>query len=408
MQSRLADLCTRVTVGHVGSMRDEYRENGIPFLRPQNVQPFRIDTADIKYIDEDFHRKLKKSALTTGDVVVVRTGYPGTAALIPDALPTANCADLVVITPGPELNARFLVAVFNSAWGKSTVSGRLVGVAQQHFNVTVAKEMRIPHPLIGEQHKIAAVLAAHDELIENNLRRIEILEELAQAIYREWFVNFRYPGYEADELIDSPLGPIPEGWGVAEFGYLATEVKDGVNPEGVELDTPYLGLEHIPRRSFTLTEFGFVDSVASRKWRFLPGDILLGKLRPYFHKVVEAPVAGVCSTDAIVMRPREECRDLALMVAFSPEFVAHAVGTAGGTDRPRAKWSDLERFPVTLPPPGLMTQFSGVIRPLVDLAANHARQNANLRGTRDLLLPRLVSGEIDVSDLEIDTSWLAA
>jgi type I restriction enzyme S subunit len=100
-ETRLAALCTRVTVGHVGPMRNEYCEDGIPFLRSQNVQPFRVDTRDVKFVDEIFHRKLKKSALTAGDVVVVRTGYPGTAALVPDSLPVANCADLVVITPGP-------------------------------------------------------------------------------------------------------------------------------------------------------------------------------------------------------------------------------------------------------------------------------------------------------------------
>ena len=107
-ESRLADLCTRVTVGHVGRMRDEYREDGVPFLRSQNVQPFRADTRDVKFVDETFHRKLKTSALTAGDVVVVRTGYPGTAALVPDALPVANCADLVIITPGSDLDGRFL------------------------------------------------------------------------------------------------------------------------------------------------------------------------------------------------------------------------------------------------------------------------------------------------------------
>ncbi|MCI0701436.1 MAG: restriction endonuclease subunit S, partial [Planctomycetia bacterium] len=302
----------------------------------------------------------------------------------------------------------YLFYYFASDQMVQLIRNRAIGAAVPGINLCILKALPVVLPPPDQQRRIVAVLAAYDELIDNNLRRIEILEEMVQAIYREWFVNFRYPDHEADELVDSPLGPIPNGWEVVAFGDLATEVKEGVNPDDVEPDTPYLGLEHIPRRSFTPTEFGSVDSVASRKWRFLPGDILFGKLRPYFHKVVEAPVAGVCSTDAIVMRPREERRDLALMVAFSAEFVAHAVGTAGGTDRPRAKWSDLEKFQVALPPHGLIARFSEVVRPMVDLAANLARQNANLRATRVLLLPKLVSGEIDVSDLDIDTSWLAA
>jgi type I restriction enzyme S subunit len=388
-------------------MRDEYREHGIPFLRSQNVQPFRLDTRDVKYVDERFHGKLKKSALRAGDIVVVRTGYPGTAALVPDSLPNANCADLVVITTGPELDARFLVAVFNSAWGQSTVSGRLVGVAQQHFNVTVAKELRIPHPLIEEQRKVGAVLAAYDELIEINLRRIEILEQMAQAVYREWFVDFRVPGHGDGPLVDSALGPIPEGWCVGSYGDIAVETKSGVDPAAVDPETYYVGLEHIPQRSFTLIERASAATVTSRKWAFEPGDILFGRLRPYFHKVVEASFAGIASTDAIVIRPRPGWKDLALQIAFSKEFVDHAVSTSQGTDRPRAQWSDLAAFKFAIPDHQTNELFAATVRPMVDLAANLATEDENLHTTRDLLVPKLISGDIDVSALDIDTEWLA-
>jgi type I restriction enzyme S subunit len=298
--------------------------------------------------------------------------------------------------------------VFNSAWGKSTVGGRLVGVAQQHFNVTVAKEMRIPHPPIDEQRRIAAVLAAYDELIENNLRRIEILEEIPQAVYREWFVSFRFPGYEGVPLVDSPLGEIPYGWSAGAYGDIALESRSGVDPKNVDPETRYVGLEHIPQRSFTLTEHASSAEVSSRKWMFEPGDILFGKLRPYFHKVAEASFAGIVSTDAIVIRPRPGWRDYALQVAFSKEFVDHAVSTSQGTDRPRAQWSDLAAFKIPLPDQSTNERCAATIRPMVDLAANLATQNTNLRSTRDLLLPRLVSGEIDVSELEIETEWLAS
>jgi type I restriction enzyme S subunit len=252
------------------------------------------------------------------------------------------------------------------------------------------------------------VLAAYDELIENNLRRIEILEEMAQAVYREWFVNFRFPGHEDVPLVDSPLGPIPEGWEVGNFGDIAFEIKDGIDPKGVDPETPYVGLEHIPQESFTLIEHGSAADVTSRKWRFEPGDVLFGKLRPYFHKVAEAGFPGICSTDAIVIRAEQVFQDLALQTAFSKDFVAHAVSTSGGTDRPRAKWSDLAGFDLVMPDTHTNIAFSDSVRPMVDLAANLAKQNANLGETRDLLLPKLVSGELDVSDLDIDTEWLTS
>ena len=157
-----------------------------------------------------------------------------------------------------------------------------------------------------------------------------------------------------------------------------------------------------------MTEHGFASDVASRKWQFDQGDVLFGRLRPYFHKVAAAGFSGICSTDAIVIRPRPGYEDLVLQAAFSKEFVAHAVATSGGTDRPRAKWSDLADFDVVIPGNEIGEEFSDRVRPVVDLAKNLARQNENLRVTRDVLLPKLVSGEIDVSDLDIDTQWLTS
>lgn len=256
--------------------------------------------------------------------------------------------------------------------------------------------------------EIAAVLTAYDELIENNTRRIQVLEDMVQALYREWFVEFRSSLLQQIEIVSSEHGPIPKGWRVVPYGTIADEVKDGVDPQDVDPQTTYVGLEHLPRQSFTMTESGFAYEVSSRKWRFRQGDILFGRLRPYFHKVALAWDSGISSTDIIVIRPKPGMEELALQVAFSPEFVGHAVATSGGTDRPRAQWKDMAKFPVVLPPDPVLLRFAELVRPLIDLAQNLARQNVVLRQSVDLLLPKLVSGEFDVSDLDIDTDWLVA
>jgi len=116
-KTKLKDVCDRITVGHVGPMVDKYTSKGVPFLRSQNITPFRLSLEDIKYVPLDFHEKLQKSALHPGDVAVVRTGYPGTACVIPNSFPELNCADLVVITPSKKLNPYYLAAIFNSACG---------------------------------------------------------------------------------------------------------------------------------------------------------------------------------------------------------------------------------------------------------------------------------------------------
>ena len=171
-----------------------------------------------------------------------------------------------------------------------------------------------------------------------------------------------------------------------------------MNPDAVAPETPYVGLEHIPRRSIALAEWGQAADVGSTKLRFREGDILFGKIRPYFHKVAVAPVAGVASSDAIVIRAKQaQDFGLALAVASSDAFVAHATQTSNGTKMPRANWGVLRQYPVPTPPQALHKQFEEFMAVVVSAVANHVLRNHNLRTTRDLLLPKLISGELDVS-----------
>ncbi len=151
---KLRSLCHQITVGHVGPMAERYVESGISFLRSQNIRPFEINLVDVKFIDEDFHGELKKSALAPGDVAIVRTGYPGTAAVIPQNLPVSNCADLVIARPKDMISPEFLVMFLNSSFGKSMVAGKAVGAAQKHFNVGAAKEVDFSFPPIAEQERL--------------------------------------------------------------------------------------------------------------------------------------------------------------------------------------------------------------------------------------------------------------
>ena len=274
------------------------------------------------------------------------------------------------------------------------------GTTQDNLSVDKLLTFDFLVPPAIQQSRIAAILSAYDDLIENTTRRIAILEDMARRIYEEWFVRFRFPGHEHPRMVGSPLGPVPEGWKVRALGDLADDVRDGVSPDAVVPETPYVGLEHLPRRSIALTEWGQAADISSTKLRFREGDILFGKIRPYFHKVAVAPVAGVASSDAIVIRTKnEQDFGLTLAVVSSDAFVAHATQTSNGTKMPRANWGVLREYPVLIPPRALQAQFDGFVVSVVLAVANHVRRNHNLRTTRDLLLPKLISGELDVSDL---------
>jgi len=277
-----------------------------------------------------------------------------------------------------------------------------VGAANPSLNRNHIHTIQVQYPPLLTQRKIAAILSAYDDLIENNLRRIKILEEMAQNLYREWFVKFRFPGHQHARFVDSPLGRIPEGWEAVTLGKLAIQIRDGVNPDSVDPETPYFGLEHLPRKSISLTEWGLACEVQSTKLLFKKNDILFGKIRPYFHKVGVAPLPGVCSSDTIVIRPRAaDWFGLVLGCASSAEFVEHATATSQGTKMPRANWDILVNYQIPLPPQPILGQFNGFMSGIVNQLHNFVFRNQTLRRTRDLLLPRLISGEVDVSELDI-------
>jgi len=188
---RLETICEKITVGHVGSMASRYKPEGVPLLRSQNIRPFNVDLNKVVFIDEGFHKELKKSALQPGDLGIVRTGYPGTAAVIPDSLPVANCSDLVIVRPGERVLSDFLAIVFNSYYGKKEVAGVLVGAAQKHFNVTAAKAALIPLPAIDEQRRVVVECSdlreEHQRLESIYQQKLTALTELKQSLLQKAF-----------------------------------------------------------------------------------------------------------------------------------------------------------------------------------------------------------------------------
>ena len=178
--------------------------------------------------------------------------------------------------------------------------------------------------------------------------------------------------------VGNPLQPIPEGWKW----------------------TP-LTLEHMPRRSVALSQWEGAGKVKSNKTQFYRGEILFGKLRPYFHKVGVAPLDGICSTDIVVVVPRaQEWRTFAIVCLSSDEFVDYTNRTSTGTKMPRTSWETMAQYKMRLPPERVACAFQRITRPLLDRLGDNIHATVSLAETRDLLLPKLMSGEIRLRDAE--------
>lgn len=266
------------------------------------------------------------------------------------------------------------------------------GTTFPNLSQDTIKNFSIPFP--DNHQEITETLTAYDDLIENNRRRITLLEESARLLYQEWFVHLRFPGHEHIKITNG----IPEGWESKTLIDICSELREIVMPEDLEPNTPYIGLEHMPRRSISLSEWGQAETVTSSKHQYKKGDIIFGKIRPYFHKVGIAFNDGVASSDAIVLRPHsDDIQSLVLMVVSSDKFVAEASQTMKeGSKMPRADWKLMAKYPIAIPPKGLLADFTENITANTDQLCNLCFQNQKLKAARDILLPRLISGEIAV------------
>jgi type I restriction enzyme S subunit len=404
---KLKEVCDRITVGHVGPMADKYIAEGVPFLRSQNITAFRLNLDDIKFVPPDFHEKLRKSALQAGDVAVVRTGYPGTACVIPNTFTDLNCADLVVITPSKELNPYYLAAIFNSAWGVASVAGNLVGAAQQHFNIGAAREMEVSLPPRPTQDLIAGILSAYEELMENSQRRIRLLETMARALYREWFVHFRFPGHEKHPRVASPLGDIPQGWEVKALSALCSRMESGGTPK--RKSSEYWANGSIDWfKTGELWDgflFGSEEKITERGQResnariFEPGTILMA--------IYGSPTVGRLG---IVTRP-SSCNQAALGLVADKNQISqtflyfvlislreHFNGIAQGAAQQNISKEKVANAVAVVPPRELVAAFDRLAEPTFSQIQTLQRQIQNLRLTRDLLLPRLLSGQLEIGN----------
>ena len=197
------EICHEVTVGHVGPMEHRYTTEGVPFLRSQNVRANRYDPAGLRFIPPAFHRELAKSRLTPGDLVIVRSGAPGTACVVPDELVDANCADLVIARLVSSVDPHLMAFYMNSAWATGAVLDAQVGVAQQHFNVGAMRTLHMPVVPPSEQEvlrvRLTKALAGVSTRGQALAEMIRSLSKLEQGILAEAFRGELVPQDPSDE-----------------------------------------------------------------------------------------------------------------------------------------------------------------------------------------------------------------
>ena len=299
------------------------------------------------------------------------------------------------------------------------------GIARFQFT-KFADSLEINLPPIGDQIKISAFLGSIENRISLLRETNATLEAIAQALFKSWFVDFdpvraKAEGLEPegmdaataalfpDSFEESELGLVPRGWGGGVLGDVGETARKQIQPNSMTVDTLYVGLEHLPRQSLGLGSWGNAERLESAKSCFEKGDILFGKLRPYFHKVVIAPFAGVCSTDILVCKSKlMSYYGFVAMHLFSAELVTYADRLSNGAKMPRVNWKDLSDYALTIPPVELVAAFSDAVQPMFDQITANVHQAQTLTQLRDTLLPRLISGQLRLPEAEVMVEEICA
>jgi type I restriction enzyme S subunit len=423
---QLQDVAKELTVGYVGTMTSEYVDSGIPFLRSKNVEPFGIKWDDMRYIGRDFHEKLNKSSLSPGDVVIVRTGKPGAAAVIPENLLEANCSDLVIIRPGSTLDARFIVYYLNSL-GSHHINSHLVGAVQQHFNVGSARTLRLKLPPLSEQKAIAHILSSLDDKIELNRQMNETLEAMARAIFKSWFVDFdpvrakmegRQPaGMDAatadlfpDEFEESSFGLIPKGW---LYKPAETICNIGIGKTPPRKESEWFSTSPDDIRWVSIRDMGESGTFISDTKEYLVSEAITRfnvRVVPD-HTVIlsfKLTIGRVAITDG-EMATNEAIAHFKLdnQIDISSEYLYLYLKTfdynqLGSTSSIAEAINSkiIKAMPILIPNCKLMNKFTNKVVNIFAKINNNQRESYTLANIRDTLLPKLMSGEIRVKEAE--------
>ncbi|WP_232756772.1 restriction endonuclease subunit S [Thauera phenolivorans] len=306
-----------------------------------------------------------------------------------------------------EADPEFFYLYFKSRLGRSKIEAIVTGAAQKGIRGSELQELTVDCPPLESQRRIASILSAYDDLIENNTRRIAILEEMARRIYEEWFVRFRFPGYEPVKMVESELGLIPEGWRVQTVAQ-TFQILGGGTPSKAEptyweggtinwyspTDLTRAGTSFMEQSADRITALGLAKSSAKL---FPPMSVMLTSRATI--GVVAVNTNEACTNQGFITCLPNSDYPLWFLYHWLKANVETFIGLGTGATFKEITKGTFKGIRLLVPPQDLVGAFSSTAEQLMLLSLNLQRKNRNLRATRDLLLPKLISGELDVSTL---------
>ena len=417
----IAQCCTRVTSG--GTPRrnnpDYYRDGTIPWVKTGELKDRVIDSSTIgEWITKEAVDNSSAKVLPRNTVLMAMYGDGrtiGSLGLVrsPVSCNQACCA----MIPNPDVcDAQFLfyaIRHYRNAWIKIAHGG-----AQRNLSGSIIRERKIAVPVLPAQKRIASILGAYDELIDVNRRRIVVLEDMAQRLFEEWFVHFRFPGHERHALVETRDGKLPAGWNITALDQLCERITDGAHhsPPSVETGRLMASVKDMRDWDFDLSgcrqiSDGHFEELVRNGCQPSVGDILIAKDGANLNKhtfLMWREVPLVLLSSIAIVRPLEDFQREFLVALLKSDAISKAIKQMkSGAAIPRIVLRDFKRLQIALPPATLRQRFDDLAAPIHGLARRLSLVNGSLAESRDLLLPRLISGELSITSAERELEAVA-
>ena len=387
------------------------QETGYPSIRTPNIGRGRFILDGVNRVsDETYGLWTKRAVPLPGDLIMAREAPVGNVAMIPEGLrPCLGQRTLLIRPDRAKVEPSFLNYFLNGSHVQGLIHAKTNGATVAHLNMKDVRTMDLPTlPPLPVQRRIAGILSAYDELMENSQRRIRLLEAMARALYREWFVHFRFPGHEKSsspagrgggegraKLVTSPLGDIPQGWEVRTVKDVATVTygfpfaSKKFNTDGI--GTPVIRIRDILDGSINT----FTDEEADAKYHIKNGDILVG-MDGHFHMCIWSSGHAFQNQRVAKFESNGKIGNYHLFLALELPIQTWNKSIVGTTV---AHLGDMhiKTIQIAWPPSKILAKAKEILEPMSQQIIALKRQIQNLRRTRDLLLPRLLSGQVNVT-----------
>jgi len=370
---------------------------GPKFLRITDIQNGQVNWDTVPYCEID-NELLRKYRLEPGDLLFARIGATTGKSLLIRECPEAIFASYLirVRVDSSRVLPEFLFYFTQGDLYWSQVDAAKGGRLKQGINIPVLSSFPLPLPPLPEQKKIAEILSAVDRAIEEADKAIEKTEKLEQGLMEKLLTE----GIGHTDFQDTEIGRIPKDWKVVRLGEVCEKRGEVYLPSKSD-KYKFVGLEHIFPGERTVKNYAFDADLKSSKFKFYPGDILYGKLRPYLDKAALAEFEGICSTDLLVLRCilDQVFPEFLVYILHTRRFIEYAIATTAGTNHPRTSWKSVRDFPLPLPPLPEQKKIAEILM-TVDRKMELLRKKRELlRQVKKGLMEDLLTGRVRVLKL---------